>query len=60
MTPTLTIQTSARGIDRIIVHVGDQNKKDGFIFLEKLLPVLGDLDKKSRDQTAPQKVQGKR
>ena len=47
--PTLTIETSTQGINRFIIHVKGKDSARGFAFLHKILPILEELDQRSRD-----------
>ena len=53
--PTLTIETSLHGLNRLIIHVDRQDSTKGFVLLQKVLPVLRELDQLSRDPLAERK-----
>lgn len=49
MVPKLTIQTSARGVERVTVHTdADGPADEGLRLLRRVLPSLADLDRRAR------------
>ena len=49
-TPRLTIETSAAGVERVIVHLAHDEPADaGFLVLRNILPALRDLDLQTRE-----------
>ncbi len=43
-TPALTIELSARGINRVVVHTGRGDQSSAFDLLQQVFPALKELD----------------
>ncbi len=52
--PGLTIETSAQGVDRLVVHIDRADGAGGFELLQRVLPALLELDQLTRAPFGPQ------
>ena len=57
--PALTIEASARGVNRIVVHVDRGDTAGGFDMLRRVLLALKELDRRARNEGTRPRQQGK-
>lgn len=57
--PMLVIEASPTGVDSLVIHMNRKNPEVGFAFLQKVLPVLGILDRQIRDPEGAGNPDGK-
>jgi hypothetical protein len=51
MAPRLTIKTSGRGLERVVIHTAaDRPADDGIALLARVLPALRELDRCARSR----------
>ena len=56
--PALTIEASARGVNRIVVHVDRGDAEGGFDLLRRVLLALKELDRRARNEVSRPERQG--
>ena len=56
--PTLTIEASTKGVDRIIVHLDRREAEGGFDMLRRVLLALKELDRRARNEVSRPERQG--
>ncbi len=56
--PALTIEASARGVNRIVVHVDRGDAAGGFDLLRRVLLALKELDRRARNEVSRPERQG--
>ncbi len=48
MQPTITVEASPRGVDRVIIAVDEGDRAGGFTLLERAMPAIRELDRRTR------------